>query len=996
MPRQLAFSDMWLPCLILLVLWARPTAAFGAGNIASLSKIEGQNWRHGDIEDTLLTLLISSRTGKKFSKMDVKRVYFGNWLRDYSQAVDVGTVKMVSAEAIRILLWVLGFLSFGYGTKEFEVTRDRLGCYRPEEHIDNPKDYADNLDARDYDRRLRGPVDERRELAVDERTGLKNYIASEDLGITTSAGMVRDLLRRCIDLGRRSGGRGPDFYEALRLLGTATHCLEDYSAHSNYTELCLIELGARDVFPHVGRNARFQIEGVRNPVYPIITGTFGGVDFLHSVCGEITDKATQSELQELEGAINDADRKQNKSAIKDLLAKLPSGIFGDKDQAGKADELEANAQAAKMDNMHISPKEPEEFTQQLDALVKQIYPIMEFHDEIMQSISEFMENIPVLPELIEQLQEQVNIFVFSLLAPFVVPIISQVKTELETGSSEVIASSREKQHIVFNDDDSTDPTHSMLSKDHFSNLLNEPAGRVASEVLKWAVPQVVACWDGEADPEQTIDTIIQAVFHHPAQLTHRDRRVEQGRNVMFNTVRQWWEEKGDGQRQLLRQLSREGVQQGLNHKEGPKDSGHGCCKPLGMANDFSFGGKSGGGNAQAQQIGNQAGKLASEAVGGGALGGLVGGLVGGIGGSLLGGAFGDDEKQSKKEKKYGDDGSYTQSYSESGHHKKSSRDDSERYGQASYEQTQYPGGGRREEYSRHEQDTSGGSYGYEQRVETSSYGGSGGYERHEERRYESGGQTRIEESREGFDREGEYYKEEKKKTKKYGKKSEDEDSNDEDDYEKRARKERKRREKEEKKKYKQGSDDERSGDDAYKRRSGEHKRHGSPKQHSGGYSGASGGYGEERRYGEEPRREESSGYGRQEQSSYGRQEQSGYGRQEQSSYGGDSYNSGGGGYGGRQEQSQSSYGGDSYSSGGGASYGRQEQSGYGQSEYGRQESSSYGRQEQPSYGSESYGGRPPPPGGFGGESEGYGRRDEDEYGERRQQYGEEGGYGRRY
>ena len=43
---------------------------------------------------------------------------------------------MVSAEAIRILLWVLGFLSFGYGTKEFEVTRDRLGCYRPEEHID--------------------------------------------------------------------------------------------------------------------------------------------------------------------------------------------------------------------------------------------------------------------------------------------------------------------------------------------------------------------------------------------------------------------------------------------------------------------------------------------------------------------------------------------------------------------------------------------------------------------------------------------------------------------------------------------------------------------------------------------------------------------------------------------------------------------------------------------------------------------------------------------
>ena len=67
------------------------------------------------------------------------RVYFGNWLRDYSQAVDVGTVKYVSSEAIRLLIWVLGFMSFGYATKEFEVTMDRLGCYRPEEHIGIPQ-----------------------------------------------------------------------------------------------------------------------------------------------------------------------------------------------------------------------------------------------------------------------------------------------------------------------------------------------------------------------------------------------------------------------------------------------------------------------------------------------------------------------------------------------------------------------------------------------------------------------------------------------------------------------------------------------------------------------------------------------------------------------------------------------------------------------------------------------------------------------------------------
>lgn len=90
MPTFRSSTPLLLATVILLICYARPTHAFGAGNIASFSKIEGQNWRHGDLEDTLLTLLMTSaQGGKKFSKLDVKRVYFGNWLRDYSQAVDV-------------------------------------------------------------------------------------------------------------------------------------------------------------------------------------------------------------------------------------------------------------------------------------------------------------------------------------------------------------------------------------------------------------------------------------------------------------------------------------------------------------------------------------------------------------------------------------------------------------------------------------------------------------------------------------------------------------------------------------------------------------------------------------------------------------------------------------------------------------------------------------------------------------------------------------------
>ena len=185
--------------------------------------------------------------------------------------------------------------------------------------------------------------------------------------------------------------------------------------------------------------------------------------------GEFSDKATQSEIQELEGTMQESGSRDN-SFLKELLNSVPSGLFGAKDEAGKADELQANATAAQMSQMRVSPREPEAFTQQMQELSKQIYPIIEWHDELMKSITESIEKIPILPDLIEKIEGELNMFVFSLLAPFVLPIIQQIKTELNTGSSEVIQSSKDQQLIVFHDDSSSDPTHSMLSKDHFSNV----------------------------------------------------------------------------------------------------------------------------------------------------------------------------------------------------------------------------------------------------------------------------------------------------------------------------------------------------------------------------------------------------------------------------------------------------------------------------------------------------------------------------------------------
>lgn len=125
-------------------------------------------------------------------------------------------------------------------------------------------------------------IDIQRELEIDPRTGMKNYIANESGGWTTSTNYIRQSLLKAIEIRRRARSDA-DIYEALRLLGQALHTLEDLPAHSNWVELALIEMGYRHVFPHVGENTAIRFDG--KTIYPLVTGTFGGMDFIHSLLG---------------------------------------------------------------------------------------------------------------------------------------------------------------------------------------------------------------------------------------------------------------------------------------------------------------------------------------------------------------------------------------------------------------------------------------------------------------------------------------------------------------------------------------------------------------------------------------------------------------------------------------------------------------------------------------------------------------------------------------
>lgn len=874
-------------------------------------------------------------------------------------------------------------------------------------------------------------MDERRELAIDERNGMKNYIASEDLGITTSSGLVRNLFGQCIDLARKykHSKDEKDFFEALRLLGTGCHCLEDFSAHSNYTELALIEMGERDIFPHVGRRTQMQIRGARDRVFPLITGTFGGVDFLHSVMGEFSDKATQSELEELEGAISHA-KNSDTSLLKDILSKIPSGVFGggNDDPASKADELQANSNAAHMENMRISPKEPEAFTKQVNDIMKQIYPIIEFHDNIMKGISSAIDKIPILPDLIEQLQDQVNLFVFSLLAPYIMPIISQVKNELHTGSSEVIKSSQEHQMAVFSNDEDTDPTHSMLSKDHFSNVLNEPAGKVASAVLKWVVPQIVECWDDDnADIARTLDRIVNGVLHHPSLRGYGDDGAHDGRGLMFREVEKWWNDKDDRERDdLRRSLSREGVQHFKNHKEGVKDKGHGCGKPLGLPTSDTYqssgatGGKSsdagnllggiasalgnssggsggsgnyGGGynNKQQEQISDKV----SEAVGGGAIGSIVGGFAS----NILGNAAKSSDRKSNQSSEYGQESSYnsgnqsSNSYGSnqqsSGYGQSDSYNSSHQSGNSHGSNQQSGGYGQQSSYNSGNQGSNSygsnqQSSGYQEPQRQSGYGSSGrtdqygqdslsgrtGYDSQQsnvsrpshESRHDQASERRHESDNLIQNTSFGGRTNDHRQTQHGSSRRDDSDDDDSDDDDDYEKKQRKREKKEQKRLKKQREEEE--------KRSSRRDDYGSSSRRDDDYPSQQPAYGQQQNY--------SSGHGRQSESSYS--QSSRHEQTSSSSYGTSSYEqSSSSGYPSntyssseRYESSTPSYGGNSHSS---SEYpgnaGRTSGGGYGSttSGYGG-ESQGHGGNTQSSYGNESR------HHGSSERREGHGRRDE--------------------
>lgn len=213
-----------------------------------------------------------------FTDEERRSIYFGNWLRDYSQLLDPKLVRKpdapknfpskLSRSALTQLVDLLALKEFHdlqdtpEGRQAYTVVPEMLGVYRPSEHIDNPLNpSADATDPREIDSDFEPLVSHGHALLeVDAQRSLSSYIDN-------ATSYMRQKLIDAMLAGNSIEGR--------RYFGEALHVLEDYFAHSNFVELCLRKRG-HDVLP-------WTTETDCKHRLPVVTGMFGGLDVVASI-----------------------------------------------------------------------------------------------------------------------------------------------------------------------------------------------------------------------------------------------------------------------------------------------------------------------------------------------------------------------------------------------------------------------------------------------------------------------------------------------------------------------------------------------------------------------------------------------------------------------------------------------------------------------------------------------------------------------------------------
>jgi len=145
-------------------------------------------------------------------------------------------------------------------------------------------------------------------------------------------------------------------------------------------------MGYHDVFPHVGSNTQLVVQGKR--IWPLVTGTFGGTDFISSLLGEAGDKLSQVSVTDLNAAVTEAQM----ANTEEISAKIKAAMkmFPNSSSSQQVDAMQAqhqqNMSSSATFNSHGAVMSAEE-------IARQLYPILALKDSIGKQIDETLEKV---------------------------------------------------------------------------------------------------------------------------------------------------------------------------------------------------------------------------------------------------------------------------------------------------------------------------------------------------------------------------------------------------------------------------------------------------------------------------------------------------------------------------------------------------------------------------------------------------------------------------
>lgn len=114
------------------------------------------------------------------------------------------------------------------------------------------------------------------------------------------------------------------------------------------------------------------------------------------------------------------------------------------------------------------PQDPSTMSPQ--ELHATLWKILSFRDSVMKKIENTLDKIPLLGALVEKISNSVSVFIMTTLEPYVKPLLGTATSALGDSSQALLDAHKDDQFEVWNNPNSTDPTHSFLSKVSFRGV----------------------------------------------------------------------------------------------------------------------------------------------------------------------------------------------------------------------------------------------------------------------------------------------------------------------------------------------------------------------------------------------------------------------------------------------------------------------------------------------------------------------------------------------